>query len=95
MGFVTLTRFNSLDAIGQFAGDDYDVPVLEPQALALLSRYDERAAHFESFFSRYERGTPGRLAASAFRHSSRWAEVATTLSSVLKRKPCRCIGGGV
>ena len=49
VGFVTLTRFNSLDAIGQFAGDDYDVPVLEPQALALLSRYDERAAHFETF----------------------------------------------
>jgi len=46
--FVTLTRFESLDAIRAFAGDDYDLPVLEPQALALLSRYDERATHFDT-----------------------------------------------
>jgi antibiotic biosynthesis monooxygenase (ABM) superfamily enzyme len=46
--FVTLTRFDSLEAIRAFAGDDYEVPVLEPEALALLSRYDERATHFET-----------------------------------------------
>jgi len=27
---------------------DPEVPVLEPQALALLSRYDERAQHFDT-----------------------------------------------
>jgi heme-degrading monooxygenase HmoA len=48
VAFVTLTRFESLDAIRVFAGEDYDVPVLEPQALALLSRYDERALHFDT-----------------------------------------------
>jgi hypothetical protein len=48
IGFVTLTRFESLDAIRAFAGDDYERPVLEPQALALLSRYDGRAAHYET-----------------------------------------------
>jgi antibiotic biosynthesis monooxygenase (ABM) superfamily enzyme len=48
VAFVTLTRFDSLDAIRAFAGDDYELPVLEPEALALLSRYDERAAHFET-----------------------------------------------
>ena len=48
VAFVTLTRFASLDAIRAFAGDDYEVPVLEPEALALLSRYEERAAHFET-----------------------------------------------
>jgi antibiotic biosynthesis monooxygenase (ABM) superfamily enzyme len=48
VAFVTLTRFASLDAIRAFAGDDLEVPVLEPQALALLSRYDERAQHFET-----------------------------------------------
>jgi hypothetical protein len=48
IAFVTLTRFESLDAIRLFAGDDPDVPVLEPQALALLSRYDERALHFDT-----------------------------------------------
>jgi antibiotic biosynthesis monooxygenase (ABM) superfamily enzyme len=44
--FVTLTRFDSLEAIREFAGEQYEAPVLEPEARALLSRYDERAAHF-------------------------------------------------
>jgi hypothetical protein len=44
--FVTLTRFDTLDAIRAFAGDDYETPVLEPTARALLSRYDQRAQHF-------------------------------------------------
>jgi hypothetical protein len=46
--FVTLTRFDSLEAIRAFAGDDYELPVLEPPALALLSRYDGRAIHYET-----------------------------------------------
>jgi hypothetical protein len=41
-------RFDSLDAIRAFAGDDYPVPVLEPEARALLSRYDHRALHFDT-----------------------------------------------
>jgi antibiotic biosynthesis monooxygenase (ABM) superfamily enzyme len=48
VAFVTLTRFASLEAIRAFAGDDPEVPVLEPRALALLSRYDDRAQHFET-----------------------------------------------
>ena len=48
VAFVTLTRFDSLDDIREFAGDDYEVPVLEPQALALLSHYDEQALHFDT-----------------------------------------------
>ena len=48
VAFVTLTRFDSLDDIRKFAGEDYEVPVLEPQALALLSHYDERALHFDT-----------------------------------------------
>ena len=48
VAFVTLTRFDSSDAIRAFAGDDYEVPVLEPEALRLLSRYEERALHFET-----------------------------------------------
>ena len=46
IAFVTLTRFESIDAIRGFAGDDYEVPVLEPEAIALLSRYEHRAFHF-------------------------------------------------
>jgi antibiotic biosynthesis monooxygenase (ABM) superfamily enzyme len=48
VAFVTLTRFESLDAIRAFAGDDYEVPVLEPEALAVLTRYEDRASHFET-----------------------------------------------
>lgn len=46
VAFVTLTRFESTDSIRGFAGDDYEVPVLEPEATALLSRYEDRAFHF-------------------------------------------------
>ena len=48
VGFVTLTRFETLDAIRAFAGEEYETPVLEPTARALLSRYDPRAQHFET-----------------------------------------------
>jgi antibiotic biosynthesis monooxygenase (ABM) superfamily enzyme len=48
VAFMTLTRFESLEAVRAFAGDAYEIPVLEPQALALLARYDERAEHFET-----------------------------------------------
>lgn len=48
VAFVTLTRFDSLEAIRAFAGDDYETPVLEPRALELLSRWEERALHYET-----------------------------------------------
>jgi hypothetical protein len=31
-----------------FAGEHYVTPVLEPEALQLLSRYDDHALHFET-----------------------------------------------
>jgi hypothetical protein len=48
VAFVTLTRFTTLEAIKAFAGPAYETPVLEPRALELLSRYDEKAQHFEA-----------------------------------------------
>jgi antibiotic biosynthesis monooxygenase (ABM) superfamily enzyme len=48
VAFVTLTRFDSLEAIRAFAGEDYETPVLEPRALELLSRWEERALHYET-----------------------------------------------
>jgi heme-degrading monooxygenase HmoA len=48
VAFVTLTRFDSLDDIREFAGDDPEAAVLEPRALELLSRYEERALHFHT-----------------------------------------------
>jgi heme-degrading monooxygenase HmoA len=44
--FVTLTMFESLNAVRAFAGEDYETPVIEPQAQRLLSRYEDRAVHY-------------------------------------------------
>jgi heme-degrading monooxygenase HmoA len=46
--FVVMTLFESLDAIRRFAGDDYETPVIEPEAAKLLVRSDEKAAHYEA-----------------------------------------------
>jgi antibiotic biosynthesis monooxygenase (ABM) superfamily enzyme len=46
--FVTIVRFASLDAVKAFAGDAYETPVIEPEAARLLSRYEDRARHYET-----------------------------------------------
>jgi antibiotic biosynthesis monooxygenase (ABM) superfamily enzyme len=46
--FVTITRFDDLDAVRAFAGDDYAAAVVLPEAERLLSHYDERVAHYET-----------------------------------------------
>jgi heme-degrading monooxygenase HmoA len=48
--FVTVTRFDSLDAVREFAGDDYEVAVISDEAHRLLSRFDERVAIYEIAF---------------------------------------------
>ena len=45
--FQTLMWFDSLDAIKAFMGEDYAVSHVPDAARAVLSRFDERAAHFE------------------------------------------------
>ena len=45
--FVTLMRFDSLDAVRAFAGEQYEIAVVPPEARALLARYDARSAHYE------------------------------------------------
>ena len=44
--FVTLLRFDSLDAVKDFAGADEGKPVIYPKAEALLIRMDERSRHY-------------------------------------------------
>ncbi len=44
--FVTLTLFDSLEAIGRFAGEESERPVIEPRAAELLTEYDEHVRHF-------------------------------------------------
>ena len=45
--FVTVNLFDSLDAVKAFAGSDYDVPVLEPEARHLLSKVEPVAHHYD------------------------------------------------
>jgi len=45
--FVVITLFQSLDAVRAFAGEEYAVPVIEPEAARLLTRGDKRASHYE------------------------------------------------
>lgn len=45
--FITIMRFDSLDAVRAFAGVDYESAVVPPKARALLSRFDERSQHYE------------------------------------------------
>ncbi|HSK14585.1 MAG TPA: hypothetical protein VK915_00305 [Gaiellaceae bacterium] len=45
--FATLTLWESWDAVRAFAGDDPEVAVVPDAARAVLSRWDERSAHYE------------------------------------------------
>ena len=45
--FVTVTLFDSLDAVREFAGEDYEAAVVPPEARRLLARFEERSTHFE------------------------------------------------
>jgi hypothetical protein len=46
--FATLLLFESLDDVRAFAeGDDYELAYVPARARAVLSRFDERSAHFE------------------------------------------------
>lgn len=46
--FVTLTLFESMDAVRAFAGDDVERAVVPAKARALLARFDERSAHYRT-----------------------------------------------
>jgi heme-degrading monooxygenase HmoA len=45
--FVTLTLFDSLDAVRGFAGQDVERAVIEPRAQELLAEYDAEVRHFD------------------------------------------------
>ena len=40
--FITIMSFESLDAVREFAGEDYEAAVVPTQARKLLSHFDER-----------------------------------------------------
>lgn len=45
--FVVVNLFESLEAVREFAGPDYAVPVFEPEARQLLSKVEPVARHYE------------------------------------------------
>ena len=45
--FVTIMVFDSLAAVREFAGEDYERSVVPEQARAVLARFDERSQHYE------------------------------------------------
>jgi len=45
--FVVVNFFESVAAVERFAGPNYAVPVIEPEAKALLSRVEPIAKHYE------------------------------------------------
>jgi heme-degrading monooxygenase HmoA len=45
--FMTVMWFTTLDAVKDFAGEDYEAAYVPDAARALLSRYDHRSRHYE------------------------------------------------
>jgi heme-degrading monooxygenase HmoA len=46
--FVTITLFDSMEAVKEFAGENYEVAVILPEAHKLLQRFEARSAHYET-----------------------------------------------
>ncbi len=45
--FITEMWFDSLEAVREFAGEDYEVAVVPPKARAVLDHFDARSQHYE------------------------------------------------
>lgn len=45
--FVTITLFESMEAVKGFAGEDYAQAVIEPEPARLLARFDRTSEHYE------------------------------------------------
>lgn len=45
--FIVMNLFESIEAVKEFAGENYEVAVFEPEARILLSRVEPVAQHYE------------------------------------------------
>jgi hypothetical protein len=52
--FVTILWFDSLDAVRELAGEDYEAAVVPEKARQLLIRFDARSAHYETVLSPFQ-----------------------------------------
>jgi heme-degrading monooxygenase HmoA len=46
--FATIMLFDSLEHVRAFAGEDYQTASVPPPARAVLARFDERSAHYNT-----------------------------------------------
>ena len=47
--FATIMRFDCLDDVKEFVGEDYETAHIPDIARAVLKRWDERVIHYEAF----------------------------------------------
>ena len=45
--FITIMRFDSIDAVRAFAGEEYEAAVVPPAARQLLARFDHRSQRYD------------------------------------------------
>ena len=45
--FITIMWFDTLDAVKDFAGEDYEKAVVPDKARTVLKRFDARSQHYE------------------------------------------------
>lgn len=45
--FITIMWFDNIEAIKEFAGEDYEACVVPPEARKILSHFDQRSQHYE------------------------------------------------
>jgi len=45
--FVTIMIFDSLGAVREFTGENYEIAVVPDKARAVLSRFDHKSQHYE------------------------------------------------
>jgi heme-degrading monooxygenase HmoA len=45
--FITIMRFDNLDSVKAFAGDDYEAAYVPAEARKVLKRFDARSQHYE------------------------------------------------
>ena len=45
--FITIMWFNTIEAVIEFAGEDYEQCVVPEKARKVLKRFDERSQHYE------------------------------------------------
>ncbi len=45
--FITIMRFDSLELVRQFVGEDYEIAHVPEAAQQVLERWDKRSQHYE------------------------------------------------